>query len=83
MKINAAIITVKIEAVRTAPAAKSFAFPAKGCSSGEIKSTTFSMALFIISAAKTSAKHSKIIHHSVGDIFEYIPKIVTKNTAKR
>jgi hypothetical protein len=70
-----------IAETNTAPAAISLAFPANLFCCGEAKSTTFSMAVFTISAVKTRPKQSKQSNHSVMLMRKIHPKIIT-NTVK-
>ena len=66
------------EKTNTAPAAISFALPAKGCISGEIRFTMFSMAELNISEAITAPIQIRITDHSKKVIFRKNPKKTAK-----
>ena len=53
-------------AIKTAPAAMSFTFPARKLYSGDTKSVRYSMAVLTNSVDQTMAMLNKIKHHSVG-----------------
>ena len=77
--ISAAVIAI----IRTAPAAKSFIFPADGCCCGEIKLTISSMAVLIASTVCTIpiARTSKT--HCFIDTCNQHPIPTTNTVAKR
>ena len=68
---------------KTAPAARSFIFPASSLYSGETKSTRNSMAVFSISVIITTAIAKTINTHSVLEIPKNNPAAITENAATK
>lgn len=62
---------------KTAEADMSFTFFMVRLKSGQTRSQSFSMAELIISKLKTTAKHSKMIAHSIAESPRKIPTIIT------
>jgi hypothetical protein len=81
LKTKKPIISAKIAANNTAPAATSFVFLANGWCSGEMISVRNSMAVLSISVIKTSAIAKPIQHHSEVDRLTTIPKMITIKVA--
>lgn len=76
-KIISPIMAAAMAKIKTAAAAASFAFPANSLYSGETKSTRYSKAVFIASAAKTIAIAIMHNSHSVFEILKKKPPTVT------
>lgn len=72
-----AIIKVIIAESKTADADMSFTFFMVRLKSGDTRSQSFSMAELIISKLKTTAKHKRIVVHSVADSLKKNPAITT------
>ena len=68
-----AIIKLAIDIIHTAPAAISLISFITGLIDCVIRLESFSIVVFIISSANTSAEHISITSHSVTDILKTIP----------
>lgn len=75
------IIKVIMAESKTADADISFTFFIVRLKSGETRSQSFSMAELIISKLNTTAKHKRIIIHSVEDRSKKNPAITTRKAS--
>lgn len=80
-KISNPTPTLAIAIIKTAPAAKSLAFPMNGSGLSETLSASVSKELFIASALITPPIHKMIRHHSVTEILHIIPQAIAAEAA--